>query len=211
MAKEVPTTLAAKPCQSPNSKKSTRHRLQNEYLSDFPGLLKSVNNNEKVTGKSVVTDHPPLTTLPSTQEEHAIAEPDTLGETTFPISCILKSQNYMGTDGECRFQEFFDDGVDGRVPHQQENPEDECIYERQLKMKINELKLMYGCHPVSDTPFEEQAMSRAPKPSVVIFAHLTEDSLNIIEEIQDKLVKSNPDYGSLRIRREKIHVTFVAT
>ena len=50
MAKEVPITLAAKPCQSPNNKKSTRHRLQNEYVSGFPGLLKSVNNNEREFG-----------------------------------------------------------------------------------------------------------------------------------------------------------------
>ena len=134
-----------------------------------------------------------------------------LDETTYPMSCILNSQSYMGKDGECRFQELFDDKVDGGVQHQQENPEDGCIYERQIKMKIDELRLMYGCHPVSDTPFEDQAMTGAPKPSVVIFAHLTEDSLDIIEEIQDELVKSNPDYESLRIRREKIHVTFVAT
>ena len=125
----------------------------------------------------MVTDHPPLTALPSTQEEHAIAEPDTLGETTFPISCILKSQSYMGTDGECSFQELFDDKGDDNILHQQENPEDGCSYERQLSMKIDKLKLMYGYHPVSDMPFEEQAMSGAPKPSVFIFAHLTEDSL----------------------------------
>ena len=59
MAKEVPITLAAKPCQSPSNKKSTRHRLQDEYLSGFPGILKSVNNNEKVKGKSVIAGHPP--------------------------------------------------------------------------------------------------------------------------------------------------------
>ena len=45
MAKEVPTTLAARPCQSPNNKRSTRYRLQDEYLSGFPKLLKSVNEN----------------------------------------------------------------------------------------------------------------------------------------------------------------------
>ena len=96
IAKEVPTTLAARPCQPPNNKRSTRYRLQDEYLSGFPKLLKLVNDNEKVKGKLVVTDHPPLTILLSTQKEHAVAEPETLGETTFPISCILKSQSYMG-------------------------------------------------------------------------------------------------------------------
>ena len=72
----------------------------------------------------MATGHPPLTILLSTQKEHAVAEPETLGETTFPISCILKSQSYMGTDGECRFQELFDDEVYGGVQHQQENPKD---------------------------------------------------------------------------------------
>ena len=176
------------------------------YLSQSTTIRRS-----KGSQWSLINDHPPLTILLSTQKEHAVAEPETLGETTFPIKCILKSQSFMGTEGECRFQELFDDEVDGGVQHQQENPEDECIYERQLSMKIGELKLMYGCHPVSDTPFEEQAISGAPKPNVVIFAHLTEDSLDIIEEIQDELVRSNPDYESLRIRQEKIHVTFVAT
>ena len=142
-----------------------------------------------------------------------MAKPEAIDETTFPISRILKSQSFMGTEGDCRFQELFDDKVDDGTLHQQENPEDVCIHEMQLKMKIDELRLMYGCHPVSDTAFEDQTMTGAPKPkpSVIIFAHLTEDSLDIIEEIQDELVKSNPDYGSLRIRREKIHVTFVAT
>ena len=60
-------------------------------------------------------------------------------------------------------------------------------------MMIDNLKLMYGCHPVSDKPFEEQAMSGVPKPSVVIFVHLTEESLDIIEEIQDELIRNNPD------------------
>ena len=174
-------------------------------------LLKTVNDSEKIKGKSVVADHPPLTILLSAQEEHAMAKPEALDETTFPISRILKSQSFMGTEGDCRFQELFDDKLDDGILHQQENPEDGCIHERQLKMKIDELRWMYGCHPVSDTPFEDQMMTGAPKPSVIIFTHLTEDSLDIIEEIQEELVKNNPDYGSLRIKREKIHVTFVAT
>ena len=33
MAKEVPTTLAARPCQSTNNKRSAGYKLQDEYLS----------------------------------------------------------------------------------------------------------------------------------------------------------------------------------
>ena len=84
----------------------------------------------------------------------------------------------MGKDGECRFQELFDDEHTDGILHQQENQEEKCSYERQLSMKIDMLKLMHGCHPVSDTPFEEQAMSGPPKPSVVIFAHLTRPGNN---------------------------------
>ena len=39
MVKDVPTTLAARPCQSPNNKRSTRYRLQDEYLSGFLSLF----------------------------------------------------------------------------------------------------------------------------------------------------------------------------
>ena len=45
---------------------------------------------------------------------------------------------------------------------------------------------------------------------MVIFAHLTEESLEILKEIQNELIRNNPEYESLRIRREKIHVTFIA-
>ena len=110
----------------------------------------------------------------------------------------------MGTEVDRRFQELFNDEED-------ENPEDGCIHERQLKMKIDELTLIYGSHPVSDTPFDDQMMTGTPKPSVIIFAHLTDDSLNMIEKIQDEIVNNNPDHEPLRIRREKIHVTLVAT
>ena len=110
----------------------------------------------------------------------------------------------MGTEGDRRFRELFSD-------EENENPEGGCGYERQLKMKIGELILTYGSHPVSDTPFDDQMMTGTPKPSVIIFAHLTEESLDMIEKIQDELVKNNPDHEPLRIRREKIHVTLVAT
>ena len=77
-------------------------------------------------------------------------------------------------------------------------------------MEIDELKLMYGCHPTSDTPFEEQAMIEVPRPEVIIFSHLTEKSLDILVEIQDELIRYNPGFKSLRVKREKIHVTFIA-
>ena len=78
-------------------------------------------------------------------------------------------------------------------------------------MKIGKLILTYGSRPVSDTPFDDQMMTGTPKPSVIIFAHLTEESLNMIDKIQDEIVNHIPDLEHLRIRREKIHVTLVAT
>ena len=50
MAKEVPITLATKPCQPPSNRRSTKYRLQNEYLNDVPGLLRSINRNVKDKG-----------------------------------------------------------------------------------------------------------------------------------------------------------------
>ena len=139
MAKEVPITLATKPYQPPSNRRSTNYKLQNEYLNDVPGLLRSINKNVKDKGHSVVTDHKPLAALPNILKEHAMTDPGPLNETTYPISCILKSQSYMGEDGECRFQELFDDKQDGDILPQQENPAEKCTYERQLSMEIDEL------------------------------------------------------------------------
>ena len=86
-----------------------------------------------------------------------------------------------------------------------------CCHEIRLKVKISELILTYGSHPASDTPFDDQMMSRTPKPSIIIFAHLTEESFQMIGQIQDKMVEHNPDLEHLRIRQEQIHVTLVAT
>ena len=57
----------------------------------------------------------------------------------------------MEEDTECRFQELFDDEGDDNILLQQEIPKEKCTYEKQLSMEIDELKLMYGCHPTSNT------------------------------------------------------------
>ena len=86
-----------------------------------------------------------------------------------------------------------------------------CHHERRLKMKISQLILTHGSHPTSDTPFENQSMKDPPRPSVIILAHLTEESLRLISNIQDEIIAKNPDIKHLRVKQEKIHVTMVAT
>ena len=58
--------------------------------------------------------------------------------------------------------------------------------------------------------FEEQAMTEVPRPEVIIFSHLTENSVDILVEIQDELIRCNPGLKSLRVKREWIHVIFIA-
>ena len=69
---------------------------------------------------------------------------------------------------------------------------------------------MHGCHPTSDTPLEEHSAIKAPIPEVIIFSHLTENSLDILVEIQDELIRCNPGLKSLRVKRERIHVILIA-
>ena len=92
-------------------------------MNGFPELLKVVSDNKRIKGRTTVADHTPLTTTLSAREEHAMEKPEALDETTFPISCILKSQSFMGTEGDRRFQELFNDEED-------KNTEDGCIHER---------------------------------------------------------------------------------
>ena len=54
-------------------------------------------------------------------------------------------------------------------------------------------------------------MTDPPRPSVIILAHLTEESLRLISNIQDEMIAKNPDIKHLRVKQEKIHVTMVAT
>ena len=119
MSEEDPTTLLAGTPKSRNNKRSAGCNLQDEYLNGFPELLKAVSDNKKTKRGTTVTGHAPLAATLSTREEQAMAESEALDETTFPISCIIKSQSFMGTEGDRRFQEFFSDV-------EIENPEGGC-------------------------------------------------------------------------------------
>ena len=113
-----------------SNKRSARRNLQDEYLNNFPELLKAVSDNKRAKGETTITDHAPLAGMSSAQEEKTIAESEALIKATFPISCIMKSQSFMGTEGDRRFRELFSD-------EENENHEGGCGYERRLKMKIS--------------------------------------------------------------------------
>ena len=92
MSKEDPTTLLAESPKSRKNKRSAGCNLQKEYLNRFPELLKAVNDNKKTKGGTTITDHAPVASILSVQEEQTMAESEALDEATFPISCIMKSQ-----------------------------------------------------------------------------------------------------------------------
>ena len=116
----------------------------------------------------------------------------------------------MKEDTTCRFQEIFEDKLDDDILLDLELSNTNRTYEERLSANVDELRLIYGCHPTSDLHFEEQTMIESPKPKVVTLSHLTEESLDLLVEIQNGLIKYNPSFEPLRVKRDKIHITLIA-
>ena len=74
MSKNDQTTLLAWPPKLISNKRAARRNLRDEYLSNFPELLKAVSDDKRAKGETTMTYHAPVADMSSVQKEKTIAE-----------------------------------------------------------------------------------------------------------------------------------------
>ena len=82
--------MLARPTNLKDNTKAAKRNLRDEYLSIFPELLKAISNDKGARRKAAATS--------DATTKNTIADSEALIDAVFPISCIMKSQSFMGTE-----------------------------------------------------------------------------------------------------------------